>query len=403
MKKIERSREAGCDVPESVRSLRPWRGASVSAVVEEGASGHVPGEPDLDASSEISTSILEGTTPEILSDAVVDGGGGVGLGSSKMVDGDDGVEQGVARVDVDGVPVAIEGLLVACVQGDGPEIAGIEMPSSLPPVSRLLSLSASTSFPDDGRDGGLVSEEERVPPAARKAMGPQPTNGLRQPPLPPVEGLSGGVTRGCSGLEGRDEGGRALPACPRGTVDGQGAVGRSVAEVGVGPADSSCYCRVSGGGEAAQVAASDDGGVARPAAAAYPSGLLSGAPSQSTPTVPSSPQVATGSIPVQSPSGSGDQGWQLQQQRRGRSNLRSSRGEQEGGKERDGSGARVQAGSTDDGGGRVDTGRCEGAVDQVGRVTSRFAPLSELDESATEEEGCFLDDSDLEGDRIASS
>ncbi|GAB2268503.1 hypothetical protein Dimus_003460, partial [Dionaea muscipula] len=72
----------------------------------------------------------------------------------------------------------------------------------------------------------------------------------------------------------------------------------------------------------------------------------------------------TGSVPVQSPSELGDHGWQLQQHRRGRPNIRSSRGEHDEGLERDGSGTRVQAGSTADGGGRVDTGRSEGAADQ---------------------------------------
>ncbi|GAB2299469.1 hypothetical protein Dimus_033537 [Dionaea muscipula] len=71
--------------------------------------------------------------------------------------------------------------------------------------------------------------------------------------------------------------------------------------------------------------------------------------------------------------------------------------------ERDGSRARVQAGSTNDGGGRVDTGRSEGAADLVGRLASRFVTLSELDERATEDEGGCLGDSDLEGHRIATS
>ncbi|GAB2302703.1 hypothetical protein Dimus_036700 [Dionaea muscipula] len=65
------------------------------------------------------------------------------------------------------------------------------------------------------------------------------------------------------------------------------------------------------------------------------------APSQPLPIVSSSPQVGTGSVPVQSPSEPGDQGWQVQQHRRGRPNLRSRQGEQEGGLERDDSGARV--------------------------------------------------------------
>ncbi|GAB2303806.1 hypothetical protein Dimus_037784 [Dionaea muscipula] len=105
----------------------------------------------------------------------------------------------------------------------------------------------------------------------------------------------------------------------------------------------------------------------------------------------SSPPIGTRSGLIQSPPEPGDQGWQLQQHMRGIPNLWSSRR------------ARVQAGSTTDGVGRVDTGRIEGAANQVGQVASRFAPLSEPDESVAEEEGCCLGDSDLEGHRISTS
>ncbi|GAB2294999.1 hypothetical protein Dimus_029187 [Dionaea muscipula] len=40
-------------------------------------------------------------------------------------------------------------------------------------------------------EGGMVSEEARAPPVVREAMRPQPTDGLRQSPLPPVLPVSG--------------------------------------------------------------------------------------------------------------------------------------------------------------------------------------------------------------------
>ncbi|GAB2294975.1 hypothetical protein Dimus_029165 [Dionaea muscipula] len=75
----------------------------------------------------------------------------------------------------------------------------------------------------------------------------------------------------------------------------------------------------------------------------------------------------------------------------------------DGGMERVGSGASVLAGRADAGGGRVDTGGSEVARDQVGRVASRFTPLAEFDESAAEDDGCCIGDSDLEGHWIATS
>ncbi|GAB2296328.1 hypothetical protein Dimus_030451 [Dionaea muscipula] len=55
--------------------------------------------------------------------------------------------------------------------------------SSVPTVP-LCSLS---SIVDIASDGGLVREEVRVPPTARGAVRPQPTDGLWQPPSPQVE------------------------------------------------------------------------------------------------------------------------------------------------------------------------------------------------------------------------
>ncbi|GAB2281816.1 hypothetical protein Dimus_016381 [Dionaea muscipula] len=69
------------------------------------------------------------------------------------------------------------------------------------------SVEACCALTVDGRDaifigGGLVSEEEAVSPEAGAALRPQPTDGLRQPPLSPVEptlragGMSDAATAG---------------------------------------------------------------------------------------------------------------------------------------------------------------------------------------------------------------
>ncbi|GAB2286318.1 hypothetical protein Dimus_020735, partial [Dionaea muscipula] len=57
-----------------------------------------------------------------------------------------------------------------------------------------------TSLLDGCGDGGSVSEEGRVLPVAREALRPQPTDGLQQPSLAPVEPAS--VVAGRGGLDG---------------------------------------------------------------------------------------------------------------------------------------------------------------------------------------------------------
>ncbi|GAB2275918.1 hypothetical protein Dimus_010664 [Dionaea muscipula] len=48
-------------------------------------------------------------------------------------------------------------------------------------------------------EGGLVREEGRAPPAAKEALRPQPTDGLRQLPRPPEESIPESVTEATAG------------------------------------------------------------------------------------------------------------------------------------------------------------------------------------------------------------
>ncbi|GAB2302774.1 hypothetical protein Dimus_036768 [Dionaea muscipula] len=207
----------------------------------------------------------------------------------------------------------------------------------------------------------VVSEEGQAPPVSQEALRPQPADGLRQSPRLPREPLrvsvveaatGGGLTAGDGGLlpDARFGGGHAR--CESYLVFGHSSTGCPSQRVSVPP--------------------------------------------RSSPTVTPSPQGGTGSVPIQSPSRAGDQGCQLQQHRRERPILRSSKGEQDGGLVRDGSGARVPVG-------RIEDGRSEGAVDQMGRLASTFVPLSEFDESVVEDAGCSLGDQDPAGHQIGTS